>query len=113
MFAEVDPRMFVHVATPNRSLGVDARRWVLVASWNSYETAPGTGFQANAGVRGKELVGASSARRRKPCRPVGPCEPVVGATGAGERNTFAGSFLADTAASSVISSRSEWRQLIP
>jgi uncharacterized membrane protein len=31
MFAEVDPRMFVHVATPNRSLGVDARRWVVVA----------------------------------------------------------------------------------
>ena len=31
MFAEVDPRTFVHVATPNRSLGVDARRWVLAA----------------------------------------------------------------------------------
>lgn len=29
--AEVDPRQFVHVATPNRSLGVDARRWVLGA----------------------------------------------------------------------------------
>ena len=32
MFAEADPRMFVHVATPNRSLGVDARRWVLAPS---------------------------------------------------------------------------------
>jgi uncharacterized membrane protein len=31
MFTEVDPRMFVHVATPNRSLGLDARRWLLVA----------------------------------------------------------------------------------
>jgi uncharacterized membrane protein len=31
MLAEVDPRMFVFVATPNRSLGLDARRWVLVA----------------------------------------------------------------------------------
>src|SRR3954469_8464919 len=31
MLAEVDPRMFVHVATPNRSLGLDARRWVLAA----------------------------------------------------------------------------------
>jgi uncharacterized membrane protein len=31
MLAEVDPRKFVHVATPNRSLGVDARRWVLAA----------------------------------------------------------------------------------
>ena len=31
MFAEVDPRMFVHLSTPNRSLGVEARRWVLIA----------------------------------------------------------------------------------
>ena len=31
MYAEVDPRLFVHVATPNRSLGVRARRWVLCA----------------------------------------------------------------------------------
>ena len=31
MFAEVAPRTFVHVATPNRSLGVDGRRWVLGA----------------------------------------------------------------------------------
>src|SRR5436309_8310705 len=31
MLAEVDPRLFVHVATPNRSLGLDARRWVLAA----------------------------------------------------------------------------------
>lgn len=29
--AEVDPRQFVHVATPNRSLGVNARRVVLGA----------------------------------------------------------------------------------
>ena len=29
MYAEVDPGLFVHVATPNRSLGVNARRWVL------------------------------------------------------------------------------------
>jgi uncharacterized membrane protein len=31
MFAELDPRTFVHVATPNRSLGVAGRRWVLGA----------------------------------------------------------------------------------
>ena len=31
MFAEVDPRTFVHFSTPNRSLGVEARRWALVA----------------------------------------------------------------------------------
>jgi|SRR4051812_18483868 uncharacterized membrane protein len=31
MFADVDPRTFVHVATPNRSLGVDGRRWVIAA----------------------------------------------------------------------------------
>jgi uncharacterized membrane protein len=29
MFAEVDPLPYVHVSTPNRSLGVEARRWVL------------------------------------------------------------------------------------
>src|SRR3954463_1645170 len=31
MFVELDPRTFVHVATPNRSLGVAGRRWVLGA----------------------------------------------------------------------------------
>ena len=30
-FAEVAPRRYVHVATPNRSLGVVGRRWVLGA----------------------------------------------------------------------------------
>ena len=29
MFAEVDPLPYVHVSTPNRALGVEARRWVL------------------------------------------------------------------------------------
>ena len=29
MFAEVDPLSYVHLSTPNRSLGVEARRWVL------------------------------------------------------------------------------------
>jgi uncharacterized membrane protein len=31
MFAEVDPPPYVHLSTPNRSLGVQARRWALVA----------------------------------------------------------------------------------
>ena len=31
IYAEVDPRQFVHVATPNRSLGVNGRRLVLGA----------------------------------------------------------------------------------
>jgi len=31
MYAEVDPLPFVHFSTPNRSLGVEARRWVLCA----------------------------------------------------------------------------------
>jgi uncharacterized membrane protein len=31
MHAEVDPLPFVHVSAPNRSLGVEARRWVLGA----------------------------------------------------------------------------------
>jgi uncharacterized membrane protein len=30
MFADVEPPPYVHLSTPNRSLGVDARRWVLV-----------------------------------------------------------------------------------
>lgn len=30
MFAEVDPLPYVHLSTPNRSLGVQARRWVLL-----------------------------------------------------------------------------------
>ena len=30
MFAEVDPLPYVHLSTPNRSLGVEARRWVLL-----------------------------------------------------------------------------------
>lgn len=30
MLAEVDPRPYVHLSTPNRSLGVEARRWVLL-----------------------------------------------------------------------------------
>jgi uncharacterized membrane protein len=29
MFADVDPLPYVHLSTPNRSLGVEARRWVL------------------------------------------------------------------------------------
>lgn len=29
MFADVDPPPFVHLSTPNRSLGVEARRWAL------------------------------------------------------------------------------------
>jgi uncharacterized membrane protein len=29
MFATVDPLPYVHLSTPNRSLGVEARRWVL------------------------------------------------------------------------------------
>src|SRR5579864_1544898 len=33
--------------------------------------APGTGSHANEGVREKLVCGGSSARRRKPCRPVG------------------------------------------
>src|SRR5579872_1313908 len=40
-------------------------------SWNSYLMAPGTGDQANDGVREKLVFTGSSARRRKPCRPVG------------------------------------------
>jgi uncharacterized membrane protein len=31
MYAEADPLPFVHFSTPNRSLGVEARRWVLCA----------------------------------------------------------------------------------
>jgi uncharacterized membrane protein len=31
MFAEGDPRKFVHVSTPNRSLGAAGRRWALAA----------------------------------------------------------------------------------
>lgn len=31
MHAHVDPRKFVHLSTPNRSLGAAGRRWVLVA----------------------------------------------------------------------------------
>jgi uncharacterized membrane protein len=31
MFAEVDPPRYVHLSTPNRSLDVAARRWVLAA----------------------------------------------------------------------------------
>jgi uncharacterized membrane protein len=31
MYADADPRNFVHVSTPNRSLGAAGRRWVLVA----------------------------------------------------------------------------------
>ena len=31
MYADVDPLPFVHLSTPNRSLGVDARRWALAA----------------------------------------------------------------------------------
>lgn len=30
MFADVDPQPYVHLSTPNRSLGVEARRWVLL-----------------------------------------------------------------------------------
>ncbi len=30
MFAEVEPLPYVHLSTPNRSLGVEARRWVLL-----------------------------------------------------------------------------------
>ena len=29
MFAELDPPPYVHLSTPNRSLGIAARRWVL------------------------------------------------------------------------------------
>lgn len=29
MFAELDPPPYVHLSTPNRSLGVEARHWVL------------------------------------------------------------------------------------
>ncbi len=32
MFAEVDPPPYVHLSRPNRSLGPEARRWVLAAT---------------------------------------------------------------------------------
>jgi len=40
------------------------------ASWNSYEIAPGTGFQAKEGVQANSRVGSSGsvARRRNACR---------------------------------------------
>lgn len=43
MFAEVDPLPYVHLSTPNRSLGVEARRWVLLGL-----VAPTLGVAAGA-----------------------------------------------------------------
>src|SRR5690242_10719787 len=48
-----------------------SRNVLLVASWNWYLRAPDTGFHANDGVRWNVVVAGSSARSRKPCRPVG------------------------------------------
>src|SRR3979411_2456764 len=48
-----------------------SRNVLLVASWNWYVRAPGTGFQAKDGVRLNDVVAGSSARSRKPCSPVG------------------------------------------
>src|SRR5438132_13744792 len=48
-----------------------SRNVLLVASWNWYVRAPGTGFHAKEGVRRNAVVAGSSARSRKPCNPVG------------------------------------------
>ena len=52
-----------------------SRNVLLVESWNWYVRAPGTGFQANDGVRWNDAVAGSSARSRKPCSPVGAATP--------------------------------------
>src|SRR5260221_7135416 len=48
-----------------------SRKVLLSESWNWYVRAPGTGFQAKDGVRVNDVRAGSSARSRKPCRPVG------------------------------------------
>src|SRR5437588_8771100 len=52
-----------------QSIALSAKR-LLVASSNSYRTAPWTGCQAKAGVREKVWLADSSARRRKALTPV-------------------------------------------
>src|SRR5436305_9906665 len=54
-----------------------SRKVLLVASWSWYVRAPGTGFQANDGVRWNVAVRGSSARSRKPCSPVGAETPAA------------------------------------
>src|SRR6266480_2989863 len=48
-----------------------SRNVLLSESWNWYVRAPGTGFQANDGVRVNDVLDCSSARSKKPCKPVG------------------------------------------
>src|SRR5690242_16457755 len=54
-----------------------SRNVLLVASWNWYERAPGTGFHANDGVRWNVVVCDSSARRRNPRSAVGAETPAA------------------------------------
>src|SRR5438128_2807644 len=52
----------------------------LVESWNSYRTAPGTGSQANAGVRENDVASGSSTRSMNACSPSGAATVTGAAT---------------------------------
>src|SRR3954454_21836184 len=61
-----------------QSMALSAKR-LLVASSNSYRTAPRAGCQANAGVREKVWLADSSARRRKALTPATAVRLAAGA----------------------------------